>query len=306
MSLVVGLVVGMAVFMFMWGWREYRKPSPVKERAKTFGADPKAEAAIKPSYYQRRLRPLARRLGPRLRFLQPVLQPTAVDKHLVYAGYPAGLETPDDVLGLQALGGIFLFALFGSLMLSGELVAFFLAGFMMLAGLYWPIIWLSARATERQRKITLAVPDMLDLLTICVEAGLGFDLSLEHILEKMSGALADEMRLFMRELHMGVPRAEAFARLRERTNSQELHTLIDALVQGHELGVPIAKTLEEQAGDMRIRRLQRAREQGAQASPKISLVTTILVAPSIMCVFLAVVIFYVVGEISAGFGGGIK
>jgi tight adherence protein C len=302
MNLLVGLIVAVAVFVFMLGWREYRKPSPIKERVQAFGADPKAAEAVKPSYYQRRLRPLARRLGPRLRFLQPALQPTAVEKHLVYAGYPGGLTTPDDVLGVQAIGGCFMFALFGSLMLSGQPMAFLLTAFMTLAGLYWPIIWLSARATERQRKITLAVPDMLDLLTICVEAGLGFDLSLEHILEKMTGPLADELRLFMQELGMGVPRQEAFNRLRDRTNSMELHTLLDALVQAQELGVPIAKTLEEQAGDMRVRRLQRAREQGAQASPKISLVTTILVAPSIMCMFLAVVIFYVVGEIRTGFG----
>jgi tight adherence protein C len=303
-NLVVGLIVSAALFMFLWGWREYRKPSPARERVKTFGTDARAKAAIKTSYYQRRLRPLARWLGPRLRFLQFILQPTPVDKHLVYAGYPAGLETPDDVLGLQAIGGIFLFALFGSLMLSGQLGAFFLTGFMTLAGLSWPIIWLSARAVERQRKITLAVPDLLDLLTICVEAGLGFDLSLEHILKKMSGPLADEMRLFIQELQVGVPRQEAFNRLYKRTNSQELHTLIAALVQGQELGVPIAKTLEDQAGDMRIRRLQRAREQGAQASPKISLITTILVAPSIMCVFLAIVISYIFGQIKVGFGGG--
>ena len=89
---------------------------------------------------------------------------------------------------------------------------------------------------------------------------------------------------------MGVPRTECFKRLRRRNNADELYILTDALVQAHDLGVPIAKTLEEQAGDMRVRRLQRAREEGAKASPKISLITTILVAPAVMCLFLSIMI----------------
>ena len=303
MSYLIGLTVGLAILGLMLGWWYYRTQPAVKARLPAYSIASSAMAG-KSSYYERRLRPLARRLAPRLRGLRPILQPMDVDGALVYAAYPAGLSGAEEVLGLQAILGLGLFVLLFPFCLSGEVGVMALTAIVVLMGLYGPLVWLSGRAGGRQRRITLAVPDFLDLLSICVQAGLGFDGAMENILRHMSGPLADEMRLFTNELRIGVPREECFGRLRARTTSEELHALIDALVQAQELGVPIAKTLEEQSDAMRVHRLQRAREEGAQASPKISLITTILVAPAILCLFLSVVIFYIVGQITSAFGGG--
>ena len=101
---------------------------------------------------------------------------------------------------------------------------------------------------------------------------------------------------------MGIPRGEAYTRLLERNNSEELHAVIGAISQAQQLGVPIVKTLQEQADEMRTRRLQRAKEEGGKASPKIALVTTILIAPSAMCLMISILLFHIIVEVGSQLG----
>ena len=287
MSVIPAILIFCAVLLFYEAWERYRQPSPVKEKLAEYSMLDADRQAASQSYFQRRLRPLARRLASAFRFLRPLVSLGNVAQKLMWAGYPQGLDE-DDFFGLQILAGFGLFLVFLPVYLPRGWSGLMVPTVGLMGGLFGPLIWLEGRATERQREISLAIPEVLDLLTICVQAGMGFDNALIHIVERMEGPLPEELGLFLKELRMGVPRPECFKRLRERNNSDELFILIDALVQAHELGVPIAKTLEEQAGDMRIRRLQQAREEGAKASPKISLITTLLVAPSVMCLFVSI------------------
>lgn len=293
MAYVAFLLSAATVFLAAVGFRLYRTPSLLKEKMDMYSA-PTVSAAAGGGYYQRRLRPLAQKLGARLQRLQRYLQPGDWESRLVWAGNPGGLRTTEELLGLQVLLGLGAMILIAPLVKDAVTLALLpVAG---LLGLAFPLIWLDSRATERQRQVNRAVPDALDILTICVQAGLGFDSALRQIVQRTSGPLSEELGRFLRELEIGVPREECFGRLLARTNSEELRILVGALVQAQQLGVPIAQTLEEQAADMRVRRIQRAREEGAKASPKIALITTIMIAPAVMCIFLAIVLYSMAGQ----------
>jgi tight adherence protein C len=300
MAVVAFITAFATVFLLVTGYVYVRTPSRLQQRVVTYtGASGPGLVAGKPSYYQRRLRPYAQRLGRATRALKRFVQPGDWDRRLAWAGYPGGILTSEELLGLQ-----WLLSLAAAFMLLPAVVNTgpFLTLFGVVFGLGLPLIWVDARASERQRKVNQAVPDALDVLTICVQAGLGFDAALGQIVERTAGPLSEELGRFLHELKIGVPRAECFNRLLERTNSNELRILVGALVQAQQLGVPIAQTLEEQAADMRTRRIQRAREEGAKASPKIALITTILIAPAVMCIFLAVMIYNMVGQFANLFG----
>lgn len=300
MIAVVAILVFVAAFLLVLGFVYVRTPSQVQQRAVTLSGAAAAGLVMgKMSYYQRRLRPYAQRIGRATRSSKRFVQPGEWDRRLAWAGYPVGIVNSEELLGLQWLISLAaMFVLLPAVFNTGPLLI--LVGLAL--GLGLPMIWVDARATERQRKVNQAVPDALDILTICVQAGLGFDAALAQIVERSQGPLSEELGRFLHELKIGVPRAECFNRLLQRTNSNELRILVGALVQAQQLGVPIARTLEEQAGDMRIRRIQRAREEGAKASPKIALITTILIAPAVMCMFLAVMIYSMVGQFSGLFG----
>jgi tight adherence protein C len=258
--------------------------------------------AQRQTYFQRRIRPLARRVAPWFSFMRPLIFRGNVKAKLAYAGYPQNL-TEDEIFGLQILSGAAIFVLAFPFLISRGVTAIAFLMALTILGLFLPLFWLDGQANKRQKEVALAVPDLLDTLTICVRAGLGFDQSLRYIVKRIEGPLAEEVETFLNELTMGLPRAECFRRLRYRNSTPELHIVVDALVQAQELGVPIAKTLEEQAGDMRIRRIQQAREEGAKASPKISLVTTILVAPAVMCLFVSLILCKMAPMMAAVLGG---
>ena len=292
MELIISVLAGLSMFLFVLGIRFYRtRPASQVVLEQQFEASHPV-VREKPSYFERRLRPFAQTLAKRFPNWRKTILPQSVEQKIVYAGYPMALDG-DQLYGLQLLAAVacaligFVAGLaFGEL--PGGLIGLAVG---MGGGLAAPPLWIDGEANKRQREISASVPDSLELLVTCVEASIGFDSALQHIQANMKGPLAQEYGTFLRELHMGVPRREAFHRLLGRNSSQELHIVIGALMQGQELGVPVAKTLQEQAEEMRVRRLQRAKEIGAQASPKIALITTMIVAPAVMCLFLSVVVF---------------
>src|ERR671937_127072 len=134
------------------------------------------------------------------------------------------------------------------------------------------------RQTLLQNKLRLALPNALDLLTISVEAGLGFDAAIGRLVEKFHNALTDEFAQVLNEIRLGRPRLEALDDMGRRSGVEELHTFIQALIQSEQLGVGIAKVLRIQSEEMRRRRRQRAEEQAAQAPLK-------MLFPMIGCIF---------------------
>jgi tight adherence protein C len=136
---------------------------------------------------------------------------------------------------------------------------------------------------RRQQQLRKELPDALDLLTLSVEAGLGFDAATAQVAKSMPGALAREFARMLHEMQMGQRRADALRALASRTTVIELRTVATSLVQAGELGIPIAHVLREQASQMRIRRRQRAEEEARKLPVKV-------IFPLILCLFPALFI----------------
>jgi tight adherence protein C len=158
------------------------------------------------------------------------------------------------------------------------------------AGFMGPDIYIGVKAKERQRRIGEDMPDFLDTISVMLGAGSSLDGSLKISTKYMEGPLFEEIKKFNQEIDLGVPRKTAYLNLMDRNKSKELNTLVQALVQGNELGVPVAQTFNVQAEDLRSSRGSIAKEKAAKANPKISLVTTFLIAPSIFLLLIGLMI----------------
>jgi tight adherence protein C len=148
------------------------------------------------------------------------------------------------------------------------------------AGLGWiaPDQWLKQQANRRRRQIDDAIPDTIDLLTICLDAGLTFDAAMQRIADKVEGPLRDEMAVMLTEVRYGRPRDEALQAMAERVASSDLTAFVNAVSQSQKLGTSIGDTVRIQAAELRRRRRQAAEEKAGQASLK-------MLFPMIGCIF---------------------
>ncbi len=215
--------------------------------------------------------PVTAGLGRLARRITPVGMRDRIARLLILGGH-AGNLNPEKVAAAKIFGAI-----------GGGLVGFLLS---MLAGLQGllplaatafcglfayliPGAGLGQKAVQRQKAIQRALPDVMDLLTISVEAGLGFDAALANVRRNVPGALSDEIGRMLQEMQLGVPRVEAFRHLGDRTDVDELKGFVLAMVQADQFGISIAKVLRAQAHDLRIRRRQRAEEQAMKVPVKL-------------------------------------
>ena len=157
-------------------------------------------------------------------------------------------------------------------------------------GFFLPDLWLRLRTRQRQRAITNALPDVLDLLMVCVEAGMGFDAAVARVAEQpgsKAGPLHEELLRMHLEIRAGRPREEALRALADRLGTEELRSIIGSFIQTDKLGTPLGKTLRVQAEASRVQRRHRA-ETRAQLVPLLMLGPTILfLLPSFMLVAMA-------------------
>ena len=142
----------------------------------------------------------------------------------------------------------------------------------------FPKLLLTRRVEARQHKIKLALADTLDLLTIAVEAGLGFDAALARVVSSVPGPLSDELFRMLQELKIGVPRSQAFNNLSERTKVPELDQFITAMNQADAFGISIGNVLRVQSEQLRLKRSQYAEERAAKTPVK-------LLFPLLFCIF---------------------
>ena len=153
-------------------------------------------------------------------------------------------------------------------------------------GYYFPILWLRMKIRNRQKEIVKALPDALDLLTICVEAGLGFDAAMAKVAEKWDNELSRAFARVLHEIQLGKLRREALRDMADRMDVPEVSTFVAAIIQAGQLGVSIAKVLRIQSDQMRVRRRQRAEELARAATLKILPPVVFLIFPAILIVLL--------------------
>lgn len=167
-------------------------------------------------------------------------------------------------------------------------------------GFAFPQLWLQSKINSRQTEIRKAMPDALDLLTICVEAGLGFDAAMAKVSEKWENHLSLGFARAIREVQLGKTRREALRVMAERMGIPEMTSFVAAVIQSEMLGVSLAKVLRIQSDQMRLKRRQRAEEAAHKAPIKMLVPMALLIFPSIMIILMVPAIFQIMGV----FGGG--
>jgi tight adherence protein C len=222
------------------------------------------------SFTDRIIVPLTARLGGLGRALTPAGAVARLRRQLDYAGNPVDWPA-ERVVRIKGVALVVMAAgagLFASVYTGLANVLLAVAGGAVF-GFFLPDLLVYNNGLKRQEDIKRTLPDVLDMLTVCVEAGLGFDAATAQVARNSRGPLAGEFTRILREMQIGKSRAEALRTLGERTTVPELRNFSSAIVQASELGIPVAKVLREQAKEMRIKRRQRAEELAQKVPIKI-------------------------------------
>ena len=282
--ILIFIILGMAISLVVVGMRGPQSEDPLQSRLAEFaerGEDVNLEEIeLSQPLRDRVILPMVRSLGKFvLRFTpQNAFQQTT--SKLEQAGNPRGLD-PAIFWAGRIVAGLGLGLI---LLLLG--LNFLLVILAMSFGFYVPELLLSSRIKRRQDEIRKAMPDALDLLTICVEAGLGFDGAMAKVNEKWNNELGLNFGRVIREIQLGKTRREALRNMAERLGLSEMTSFVAAIIQSEQLGVSMAKVLHIQADQMRIRRRQLAEEKAHQAPIKMLFPMGLLIFPSIMIVLM--------------------
>jgi len=224
------------------------------------------------------------------------------EKRLAMAGNPGDLKLTD-WMGVKMLVGIAvgvtMFLVFG--LIAAGIVAGVVLGMVGFGiGYLVPEFWLGSRIKSRQKLILRMIPDTLDLLTISVRAGLGFDAALGKVTEKVKGPLPDEFRRALAEIRVGKTRKDALRDIVTRTDVPALTNFIGAIIQAEQLGVSISKVLQVQSEQLRIERRQRAEEAAAKAPIKMLFPLVGCIFPSMFIVILGPAIILIMTNMTSG------
>jgi tight adherence protein C len=302
-NLVPLLVAGSAALAILFiavGLAGRSSVDPVQARLTQLGAMQAKnleELELQAPFLERTIRPLVGRFSGTVSRFTSQSFTAQTEKRLALAGNPGDMRVTE-WLGIKAISAIvfaiafFLGALF---LLQMPFLATIAAGVVgVVFGYIAPEFWLGRRIRARQKAILLQIPDALDLLTISVRAGLGFDAALGKVVEKMRGPLIDEYRRALAEVRVGKARREALRDIIPRTDVQALTNFIGAVIQAEQLGVAISKVLQVQSEQLRIERRQRAEEMAAKAPIKMLFPLVGCIFPSLFIVILGPAIILII------------
>lgn len=280
---LVGVVVDMVI-------RDRGRPLALLQSQVGQGSEPVdlRDEDLTRSSFDRLVLPAAKRVGRAVVRITPFDLVARVDELLVLAGNPAGWEA-ERVVALKIVGGVggavgggFVTAL-GSLPPAiGLLLVITLGGI----GYLVPSVRLRAMADRRQKGIRGQLSDVIDLLAISVEAGLGLDAAIGQVTRNVPGPLAEEMERLAHEIQIGVSRGEAFRHLGERTNVRELQGFVLSMIQAEQFGVSIANVLRAQSRELRTKRRQLAEETAQKIPVKLLFPLIFLVLPATFIIIL--------------------
>jgi tight adherence protein C len=253
-----------------------------------FGAAPKPlQDELDPGFKDRVLRPLVDRFVGLGKRVTPADYAERARQQLERAGNPEGWTT-DRVTALKVVGlGSLLAISFGLTMVLGVGLAPSLV-FMTIGavvGYFAPNIYLWKVASDRAMSMRRAFPDAIDLLTISVEAGLGFDAALAHVAKNIEPPLSEEFSRVLQEMQIGLGRGGALRALGERTTLEEMRGFVSAMVQADAFGIPVGKILRVQSAEIRVKRRQRAEEKAQKLPVKILFPLIFFILP---CLFMVI------------------
>lgn len=290
LPILVIVIMVLALLLVVLGVRRPAQEVVIEERLAQFGQriPTLEEMELQRPFQERVLAPMLRKLTTFFSRFAPSKGMEKVQQQLLEAGSPAGLG-PREFFGVRLLMGLGLggvmFLLFllsggGLLQLVGLPAAVGLVGYLL------PSFWLGGKVRQRKTEIIRALPDAIDLLTISVEAGLGFDPALGRVVEKWDNALTREFGRMQSEIRVGAARREAMREMATRVNVDDLNVFVSAIVQADQLGVSISQVLRVQSQQMRMRRRQRAEEQAHKAPVKMIFPMVFLIFPALYIVLL--------------------
>ncbi len=300
LPLIVAGTAAFSILLIAFGLAGSRRIDPVQARLTQLGsmqAKNLEELELQAPFLERTLRPLAARMSGTVGRITSQSFGDRTQKRLALAGNPGDIRV-SDWLGIKGLCtilfGIAFFLLFLGMLNMGVVGGGLGAVIGGLVGYTAPEFWLGRRIGARQKAILMMIPDTLDLLTISVRAGLGFDAALAKVVEKLKGPLSEEFRRALAELRVGKSRREALRDIVARTEVQPLTNFIGAIIQAEQLGVSISKVLQVQSEQLRIERRQRAEEMAAKAPIKMLFPLVGCIFPSLFIIILGPAVILIV------------
>lgn len=246
------------------------------------------------------LKPMLDNMGKAMMKVTPREMLTNLEKKIVKAGNPANMEVKD-WLGIEALMIIGIPVITFALGKSGNMAIGNLLGFIIAEvalGFVLPGFILGKLLTARQKIILNSLPDVIDLLTVSVEAGLGFDGALLKVVDKKPGPLASEFDKVLQEMKVGRQKKDALKDMSERVDLQDFTIFVGAIVQADQFGVGIANVLRIQADQMRQKRKQRAQEKAMKAPVKMLIPMVLFIFPTLFIVLLGPVALQLIDQFS--------
>jgi tight adherence protein C len=287
---IIALLIGLSVTFVIVGLASPPQPSEVQNRLEQYGSRPRslAEIELQAPFSERVLVPLVRSVSGFVQRLTPTRNIEEVRHKLDLAGNPNNWM-PADFMGVRGLAAIIIAILvfLGLLLSKSDLLQTILfAGIGGFLGFYLPMFWLNSKIGARKHEMQKALPDALDLLTISVEAGLGFDAAIAKITEKSDNELSRAFGRVNAEIRLGKLRREALRDMANRSDVPDITNFIAAVIQADQLGVSLAKVLRIQSDQMRIKRRQHAEEEAAAAPVKMMIPLVFLIFPSLFVVLL--------------------
>jgi tight adherence protein C len=295
MAGVASVLASGSVLLLVYGLFQMQRRPALSDRLDLYLGDSRPsieifqETELRRPFRQRVILPVLRRLARLFSWMWPENRLRASQQQLLLAGSPGRLTTVE-FMGLRMICALGLLGIgLGYSYLAGTTFSFtgmLMVGLMGVCGFALPKFWLGRRIRRRQRVITNALPDALDMLTITIEAGLSFESGLQEIMNKWQNELSWEFARVLRDIGMGQSRRASLNGLGERTGVPDILSFVTALNQADELGVSIGRVLKSQAEDMRVRRRQRAHERANQAPVKIMFPLVFLIFPAIFAVLL--------------------
>lgn len=314
MGVIVGvvfaiIVIAVAAVLVVIGIRQQNSYDPLEDRLAEYASSGELasleEIELSQPFVERVVLPLAKRFGSiALRFT-----PENALNEINHKLNMAGSETdPTVFLAIKLVasfaigGGLFAFQNFGpNAATNSFLMKFIIPIGVFFLGYQLPDFMLSTKITSRQEDVVKSLPDALDLLTICVEAGLGFDAAMKKVAEKWDNELARAFKRALREMQLGKIRREALRDMADRMQVPDLDSFVGTVIQSEQLGVSMAKVLRIQSDDMRVKRRQWAQEQATKAPVKMLLPLVFLIFPTILVILLAPAVLMIIssGALSA-------